>query len=83
MPRLKPGHPLCSQSQVVRHRTKETGDISRRQANTFDMFGQHSAEPASTLLTGTTLLRTYHRPHFFLYKLRVGTADFLFEFFTL
>jgi hypothetical protein len=34
----------------------------------------------TTLLAGTTLLRTFHRPHFSLYKHRIGTAGFLFGF---
>jgi len=37
---------------------------------------------ASTLLAGTTLLRTYHRPHSSLYKICIGTAGFLFGFLT-
>ena len=38
---------------------------------------------ASALLTGTTLLRTYHHPHSSLYKLRIGRAGFLFGLLTL
>ena len=37
----------------------------------------------STLLAGTTLLRSYFHPCSSLYKLHIGTAGFLFEFMTL
>jgi len=37
-------NPQIHQSQVVLHRTKETGDLIKRQANTLTVvFGQHSA----------------------------------------
>ena len=40
-------NPRSTQSQVVLHRTKETGDLTRRQAITFSVvFGQNSAELA-------------------------------------
>jgi hypothetical protein len=38
---------------------------------------------ASTLLAGTTLLRTYNCPHSALYELCIGTAGFLFGFLTI
>ena len=38
---------------------------------------------ASTLLAGSMLLRTYHCPHSSVYKLCIGTTDFLFGFLTL
>ena len=39
-------NPRSPHSQVVLHRTKESGDLPGRQAITFNVvFGQHSAEP--------------------------------------
>jgi hypothetical protein len=38
-------YPRCPQSQVIHYWTKESGDLPRRQANTFYVFGQHYAEP--------------------------------------
>ena len=44
-------NPQSPQSHVVLHRTKESGDLPRRQAITFNVvFGQHSAEAAVSCL---------------------------------
>jgi hypothetical protein len=44
-------NPRNTQSHVVLHRTKETGDLPRQQANTFNVvFGLHSAETATCRL---------------------------------
>ena len=40
-------HPQGRESQVLLHRTKETGDFPRRQSDTFNVVsGQHSVQPA-------------------------------------
>lgn len=48
-----PGHtykgavyPWSPQSQVVLYGMEEAADLPRQQANTLDMFGQHSAKAA-------------------------------------
>ena len=48
-------NPRSPESHVVLYRTKDSGDLPRRQAITFNVvFGQHSAEPAVSRLDITS-----------------------------
>jgi hypothetical protein len=52
-------------------------------SSTVDYISPSPLPMASTLLAGTTLLKTYHRPHYSLYKSRATAPGSLFGILTL